>query len=202
MKNIIEQLTVALKTCDPPLDPGFAGPANEEALRRAEATLNVQFGDDLKAFLLCANGQQNDGTWQTFATTFTGDPIVPGLRFGPASEHFSAWGWLLGVEGIVKYTLAFRQIVEINHDEQYESHGPAGFHDRYILISAADDPVSLGIDLQPRKGGIPGQIVTINDQPNHVAVIAPNLEAFLRTVADGYRDGRFKLQQNGTWCEE
>lgn len=195
MKAIFDDLTNVLSKLHPPINPKFAAPANEQAIRQAEAALNVEFVDDLKAFLLCADGQAPDGYW------FAGDPILPRLRFGPAPEQLSAWGCLLGADKIVEHTLAFREIVEEMEGEEYESHGPAHYHAQYIIISAAEDPVTLGIDLRPQEGGTVGQIVTISDQPNDVAVIAPSLKEFLRAIADGYRDGRFKLRENGTWCD-
>jgi len=73
-------------------------------------------------------------------------------------------------------------------------------HHKHIILTIADDPVSLALDLQPAPGGHVGQVVTINDQPDYTACLAPNLSSYLRLLIDGFRAGRYK-QEYGTLTE-
>jgi len=50
------------------------------------------------------------------------------------------------------------------------------------------------------RGGVVGQIVAINDQPNHVVVLAPSFGEFLQSILDGYKNGRFQYSE-GAWSE-
>jgi cell wall assembly regulator SMI1 len=190
MEIIARDLVAALAKLDPPPDPRFRGPAQEEAIRQAQVKLRVAFDKDLIEFLRCIDGQEPEGAadfcW------FPGDPIVPMFRFGPDPVQFSGWGWLLGVEQIVEHTLRYRGMAEENADEIYECIGPACFHGDYIQLVSSENPTSIAIDLRPLEDGVLGQIVEINDQPNYVVVLAPSLREFLRSIADGYENGRFK----------
>jgi cell wall assembly regulator SMI1 len=198
MRAIARDLVAALAKLDPPPDPRFRGPVQEEAIRQARVKLGVALDDDLIEFLRCIDGQEPEGAadfcW------FPGDPIVPMFRFGPDPVQFTAWGWLLGVEQIVEHTLRYRGMAEENADEIYECIGPACFHGDYIQLVSSENPTSIAIDLRPLEGGVVGQIVAINDQPNYVVVLAPNLREFLRSIADGYENGRFKYA-DGNWSE-
>lgn len=122
------------------------------------------------------------------------------FRFGPEPVHFSAWGWLLGIEQIVDLTLWYRDLAEENEDEKYECRGPACFHGDYIQLVSSTNPTSIAIDPRPLEGGTIGQVVAINDQPNYVVVLAPSLREFLRSIADGYDNGRFQYR-DGVWSE-
>ena len=198
MEMIARDLVAALAKLDHPPNPRFRGPAQEGDIRQAQVRLGVALDDDLIEFLRCIDGQEPEGAadfcW------FPGDPIVPMFRFGPDPVQFTAWGWLLGVEQIVEHTLRYRGMAEENADEIYECIGPACFHGEYIQLVSSENPTSIAIDLRPLEGGVLGQIVAINDQPNYVVVLAPSLREFLRSIADGYENGRFKYA-DGTWSE-
>jgi cell wall assembly regulator SMI1 len=197
MKNttiLARDLIKALAKLDPPMNPMFRGPASKEAIQQAQIRLGVALEPDLIEFLMCIDGQEPDG-WG-----FLGDPIVPQFRFGPEPEHFSGWGWLRGIEQIVELTLWYRDMAKENEDEVYECHGPACFHGNYLQLISSENPTSIAIDSSPLPGGVVGQIVAINDQPNHIVVLAPNFREFLQSVVDGYENGRFKYR-DGVWSE-
>ena len=200
MKTIARDLIRTLAKLNPPVEPKFRGPALTEAIQQAEVKLGVALDKDLIEFLMCIDGQEPDGYG------YLGDPIVPQFRFGPEPEHFSGWGWLIGIEQIVEMTLWWRDVVEENDenrqadDEQYECHGPAGYHGDYLHLMRTENPTSIAIDLRPAEGGVLGQIVAINDQPNHIVVLAPNFREFLQMVVDGYENGRFQYKE-GAWSE-
>lgn len=194
MKTIARDLLSALSKLDPPVDPRFRGPASPEAIQQAQIQLGLALDPDLIEFLRCIDGQEPDGYG------YLGDPIVPQFRFGPEPVHFSGWGWLLGIEQIVEMTLWWREMAEENEDEEYECHGPASFHGDYLHLMRAENPTSIAIDLRPLEGGVLGQIVAINDQPNHIVVLAPNFREFLQMVVDGYENGRFQYR-DGAWTE-
>ena len=194
MKTIARDLMSALSKLDPPVDPRFRGPASPEAIQQAQVQLGVALDHDLIEFLMCIDGQEPDG-WG-----YLGDPIVPKFRFGPEAVHFSGWGWLLGIEQIVEVTLWWRDMAEENEDEEYECHGPACFHGDYIQLMRSENPTSIAMDLRPLDGGVVGQVVAINDQPNHIVVLASNFREFLLSVVEGYENGRFQYR-DGTWSE-
>ena len=197
MQSLLTDLETVLQSQTPPLTATFADPATEDAIREAEDKLDATFPEDLRAFLLCANGQRTeDGIYPV------GNFVVPRIRFAPGGWGLSAWGHFLGLEQIVEHTLYHYELDEYeNDDEGREFIGPVAAHYRHIIISAADDPVSIGLDLRPAKGGQIGQVVTINDQPDYTACLAPSLSAFLRLLIDGYRAGRFKREEDGTLTE-
>jgi len=146
MKAIANDLMCALAQLRPPVDPKFRGPASQEAIRQAESQLNVALEDELIQFLFCFDGQEPE------SHGFLGDPIVPQIRFGPDPVHFSGWGWLLGIERIVEFTLLYRELFEENQEEKYECHGPAHFHGDYIQLMGADNATGIAIDLRPLPG--------------------------------------------------
>lgn len=194
MKTIADDLVTALAKLDPPANPRFRGPASAEAIQQAQDRLGIALDPDLIEFLMCMDGQEPEGYG------FLGDPIVPRFRFGSDPVHFSGWGWLRGIEQIVELTLWYRDMALENEDEVYECHGPAGFHRDYIQLVSSENPTSIAIDLRPLEGGVVRQIVAINDQPNHIVVLAPNFRAFLQSVVDGYKNGRFQYTE-GIWSE-
>jgi cell wall assembly regulator SMI1 len=129
-------LIKTLAKLDPPVNPRFRGPASPEAIEQAQAELGVALDHDLVEFLRCIDGQEPEGYG------FLGDPIGPQYRFGPEPVHFSGWGWLLGIEQIVEMTLWWRDIADEVEDEEYECHGPAGFHSDYLQSLALHFPSS------------------------------------------------------------
>jgi cell wall assembly regulator SMI1 len=194
IRTIVHDLNAALAKLDPPADPRFRGPASAASIEAAQQELGIALDADLVEFLSCMDGQEPDG-WGCL-----GDPIVPKFRFGPEPVHFSGWGWFLGIDGIVERTLLFREFTAENYEERYECLGPASFHEEYLQLVGSDNPTCIAIDLRPAPGGVLGQIVAINDQPNYVVVLAPSFRAFLQSVADGYAEGRFEYRE-GAWSE-
>src|SRR3954470_11373731 len=141
MKIIARDLVAALAKLEPPPDPRFRGPAQEGAIRQAQVKLGVALDNDLIEFLMCIDGQEPEGS--AALSNFPGYPIVPSFRFGPEPVHFSAWGWLLGIERIVDLTLWSRDRAQENKDEEYKCLGPACFHGDYIqLVSVTIRPAS------------------------------------------------------------
>lgn len=64
----------------------------------------------------------------------------------------------------------------------------------------SDNPTSIAIDFRPATGGVLGQVVAINDQPNYVDVLARSYRAFMQMIVDGYDSGRFTYKE-GAWGE-
>lgn len=197
MQHLLTELEAALQAQSPPLAAGFAEPATEEAIREAEHKLGVSFPEDLRAFLLCANGQKTkDGLYPV------GNFIVPRMRIGPGEWDLSAWGQFLCLDKIVEQTQYHFELAEfIEIGEGRVLIGPVTEHHKHIILTMADAPVALGLDLQPAAGGHLGQVVTINDQPEFTACLAPNLSSYLRVLIDGFRAGRYKQQADGTLTE-
>lgn len=199
MQNRIESLDRALQAQTPPLTANFKGPASRAAIEKAETRLGVNFPKELKAYLLCANGQKL-GRDRIYPS---GDIIVPQIRFRKGSRGLSAWGQFLQLHKIVEFTRCEFELDQYPDDDLgRELIGPVTAHHRHIIISMADDPCSIGVDLQPGEGGRVGQIVTIEDQPDYTACIAPSLSSFLRLLADGYLAGRFQRTGFGTIAEK
>lgn len=185
MHDVVTKLRKAFSAVTPPINPNFAPPASSHEVEEAEFALNLSFPPELIELLLSVNGQLRGGDEAS-------DPIFPMSRFGPERSQFSGGGWLLNVQDIVEQTLSFREYVADTRDtEHYTLFGPTNFHDRFIILSESGNPESLALDLQPSAGGTVGQVVAINDQPNNLAVLSPNLRSFLTMIAEGYLIGRF-----------
>ncbi|HUT88836.1 MAG TPA: SMI1/KNR4 family protein [Thermoguttaceae bacterium] len=197
MQDLLSELEAALQSQTPPLTAAFADPANEDAIREAENELMIAFPEDLRAFLLRADGQQSkDGIYPV------GNLIVPRIRFAAGEFGLSAWGHFLRLEKIVEHSQYHRELEEFEDDDDDREYiGPVTAHHKHIIITEADDPVSLALDLQPAEGGHVGQVVTINDQPDCTACLAPSLSSFLRMLIDGYRGGRYTQEEDGTLTE-
>lgn len=198
MQELLKRLHERLAALS--IDPKFAPPATDEELRAAEEALCVAFPSSLRELYLCANGQLGE-LW-----SYETEPIVPRFRFAPGWEGLSAWGWLCPLARVVELTQLYREEMDENgcfewDDEGVVCHGPAKAHKSYIQFTDADDPLTLALDLQPEPGGAFGQVVTLNEQPNHIAVIAPSLEAFFEMMVEGYGNGRFTKQKIGNWSE-
>lgn len=198
MQALLTELDSVLQAQSPPLTAAFADPATQDAIRAAEHKLGISFPADLRAFLLCANGQKTkDGIYPV------GDFIVPRIRFGSGKWHLSAWGQFLSLDKIVEHTQYHFELDKFPEDDEGRVLvGPVKAHHKHIILTMADDPVSLALDLQPAKGGHVGQVVTINDQPDYTACLAPSLSTYLRLLIDGFRDGRYKRQKDGTLTEK
>ena len=197
MQDLLTELEAALQAQTPPLTAAFAAPATEAAIRDAEEKLGVSLPEDLRQFLLCANGQQTrDGIYPA------GDFIVPRLRFGKGEWEMSAWGQFLSLDKIVEHTQYHFELDQYPEDDAGRVLvGPVSAHHRHIIITMADDPVSLALDLQPAPGGHVGQVVTFNDQPDYTACLAPSLSSFLRRLIEGFRAGRYQSRGDGVLTE-
>lgn len=197
MQELLNKLEAALQAQTPSMTAAFAKPATDGQIRRAEESLEVTFPDDLRAFLRCANGQKlKDGIYPT------GNFIVPRMHIEGTESEMSAGGHFLGIDGIVEHTGYHRELAEYGDDEERQFIGPVTSHYNHIILTASDDPVALALDLQPGPGGTVGQVVTINDQPDYTACLAPSLTAFLTMLVDGFQQGRFLREQDGTLTEK
>lgn len=199
MRKLLDDLEAALQAQSPPMTAKFAKPATEAAIRKAEEDLETTFPDDLRVFLLCANGQKTDkdGIYPA------GDFIVPSMKFVPGGSELSAWGFFLQLDKIVEHTGYQYELSEYDDDDEGRKYfGPVAYHHRQIILTQADDPVSIALDLQPAEGGQVGQVITFNDQPDYTAWLAPSLSVFLQMMVDGYRAGRFQRHEDGTTMRE
>lgn len=197
MRKILDDLESALQAQTPPMTAAFAEPATEAEIREAERRLEITFPDDLTSFLLCANGQQTDEDDIYPA----GDFIIPRMKVAPDIPELSAWGQLLQLDKIVTFTQYQFEIEEFGLDEGRILYGPVVNHTRQIILTQADDPVSIALDLQPAEGGRYGQVVSCNDQPDYLLYLAPDLASFLQRLVDGYRSKRFQQAEDGTVSE-
>lgn len=197
MQKLLTQLEAALQAQTPALSAKFADAATEAEIRDAEEKLKVRFPADLRAFLLCANGQKTpEGFYPE------GSFVVPRIRFSSEIDCVSAWGYFLQLDKIVEQTLCYRELAEMGDTDEYRKFfGPVKAHHNHILITGADDPVSIALDLDPADGGHVGQVVTINDQPDVTAFLAPSLSFFFLILSEGFLAGRYRQEVDGTLSE-
>ena len=112
MQELLEELEAALQSQSPPATAAFDKPATEDAIRKAERRLDTKFPDDLRRFLLCANGQRVDRHGYPI-----GDFIVPSIRYAPGKWGWSAWGHFLPLRGIVEGTRWQYELAQLDPDE-------------------------------------------------------------------------------------
>jgi cell wall assembly regulator SMI1 len=186
MKSTIRGLCHAIEGLDPPINPRFRPPANEEQIRSAEKALGLEFPADLKCFLLCHNGQDFFSS-----TSGYGDPLIPMMRQPPNGDGFSHY-WLHGTEEIVEWTLVHRKDHQWLQEELFETFGPARYHDHFLVFTGSENADCLILDLLPEPGGVVGQVVLFCTQAPQIIVLAPDLETFLQSLAADYEKGRFK----------
>lgn len=199
MRELLEELEAALQSQSPPRTAAFAKPATEDAIRKAERNLDATFPDDLRRFLLCANGQRVNKHGNPI-----GDFIVPSIRFAPGMWGWSAWGHFVPLREIVEGTRWQYELAELDPDE-YDGRkfiGPVRSHYKHIIITRSDDAFCLALDPKPARGGRIGQVVTYNDQPEYTGYLARDLSTFLQMLVNGYREGRFQRDENGTYKEK
>ena len=186
MQSAVRELSEAIETLDPPLNPRLRASASGEAIRSAEESLGLAFPEDLQHFLLCHDGQDFYSSGSGY-----GDPLVPMMRQPPAGKGYSHY-WLAGVREIVDCTASYRDELECFQEEPFETHGPARYHDQFIVFTQTENADCLVIDLAPQPGGVVGQVVLYCTQLPELIVLAPDLETFLRSLAADYKKGRFK----------
>jgi|JI9StandDraft_1071089.scaffolds.fasta_scaffold03065_15 cell wall assembly regulator SMI1 len=187
---ISDQLKTLLKihaSLTPPLISLLNPPASEVDIRAAENELQIDFPSELKELLLFANGQPYLSEELS--------PFVPGFRFADIGWRGRAsYGWLLSIEDIVSWVQHKRDLYPTyleSTDETFETTGPVQFHDRFIDFTASENSDNLLLDMNPAPGGHVGQVVMMNTQPCHLAVLAPSLGVFLDMLIDGFQTGRF-----------
>ncbi len=122
-------------------------------------------------------------------------PFTPGFRFADTGwQGRASYGWLLDVKEIVQWIKTkrelFPQYLE-SAEETFELTGPVQFHDRFIDFTASENSDNLLLDMIPALGGSVGQVVMMNTQPCHLAVLAPSIGAFLDLLIHGFQNGRF-----------
>ncbi len=186
MHSTVRGLCQAVERLDPPIKPRLRAPASEEAIRSAEKSLGLTFPGELKYFLLCHDGQDFYSTESGY-----GDPLIPMAR-QPANGHGYSHYWLAGAREIVECTARYREDQEYFRAEQFETIGPARYHDQFIVFTQSENADCLVIDLLPEPGGVVGQVVLFCTQMPEIIVLAPDLQTFLQSLAADYTRGRFK----------
>ena len=183
----VSKLLEIYATLEPPLVAGLNAPAHSSEIWNAERELDVEFPEDLRELLLCANGQP----YQTATVSL----FIPGYRFADTGWRGRAsYGWLLDADQIAQRTKWTREEYEQfagSHDETFELTGPVYFHNRFIDFTASENSDNLVLDLMPAPGGSVGQVVMMSTQPCHLAVLAPSIASFLDLIIDGFSQHRF-----------
>jgi cell wall assembly regulator SMI1 len=186
MRSTVRELCHTIEKLDPPIKPRLRGPAGEEEIRSAEKALGLAFPEDLKYFLMCHNGQE----FYSSASGY-GDPLIPMMR-QPANGNGYSHYWLGGATQIVEGTIRYRHDLECFQEEEFETFGPALYHDQFIVFTDSENADCLVIDMLPEPGGVVGQVVLFCTQAPQLIVLAPNLETYLQSLAADYKKGRFQ----------
>ncbi len=186
MQSTVRDLCEAIEKLDPPIKPRLRPPADEEEIRSAEKTLGLVFPEELRHFLLCHDGQDFYSSGNGY-----GDPLIPMMR-QPATGNGYSHYWLSGVKEIVEGTVNYRNDLDCFPAEQFATVGPARYHDHFILFTNTENADCLVIDLFPEPGGVVGQVVLYSTQTPELIVVAPDLGAFLQSLAADYSKGRFQ----------
>ena len=109
MQNRIDNLDRALRAQTPPLKANFKDPVSRSTIEKAEKQLGVNFPKELKAYLLCANGQRL-GRDRIYPS---GDFIVPQIRFRRGPRGLSAWGQLLQLDKLWNWLATTSNLIVI-----------------------------------------------------------------------------------------
>jgi cell wall assembly regulator SMI1 len=185
MRSTIRGLCDAIEKLHPPINPRLRAPASKDEIRSAEESLELAFPDDLRHFLLCHDGQD----FYSSASGY-GDPLIPMMRQPATGGGYSHY-WLRGTREIVECTARYRHDLDCFRQSEFETFGPARYHDQFIVFTDSENADCLVIDLLPEPGGVVGQIVLFCTQSPQILVLAPNLETFLQSLATDYKQGRF-----------
>jgi cell wall assembly regulator SMI1 len=186
MQSTMRGLCQAIERLDPPIKPRLRAPASEEEIGSAEKSLGLAFPADLKHILLCHDGQDFYSSESGY-----GDPLIPMMR-QPANGRGYSHYWLAGAGEIVECTARYREDQEYFRADHFETIGPARYHDQFIVFTQSENADCLVIDLLPEPGGVVGQVVLYSTQVPEIIVLAPDLEALLRSLAADYGRGRFQ----------
>ncbi|HXD88707.1 MAG TPA: SMI1/KNR4 family protein [Urbifossiella sp.] len=185
MQSTIQGLAEAIAVLNPPIKPRLRAPASEEEIRSAEANLGLDFPEDLKHFLLCHDGQDFYDSTRGY-----GDPLVPMMRQPANGQGYSHY-WLGSAKEIVESTRSNWSDHEWLRDVGFAVIGPARYHDRYIIFTGSENADCLALDMLPEVDGVVGQVAIFSTQAPQIVVVAPDLETYLRSLAAGYKQGRF-----------
>lgn len=183
----IETLLKLYAALTPPLESSLNAPATPGEIADAENELQMDFPSELKQLLMFANGQPYMSKEVS--------PFIPGFRFADTGwQGRASYGWLIDVKEIVQWVKIKRELYPQylkSTDETFELTGPVQFHDRFIDFTASENSDNLLLDMNPALGGSVGQVVMMNTQPCHLAVLAPSIGAFLDLLIEGFQNGRF-----------
>lgn len=115
---------------------------------------------------------------------------------------FLGLSWM-GFEEIKEAWLIFEDIKRQLPEEptfEWQQAFPAG-HAKPIPISPLRFPFAtdwcgnyLGFDFDPSEQGTPGQVISFGSDEDHVHVIAPSFEGFLRWLLDKYQQGEWGFE--------
>jgi cell wall assembly regulator SMI1 len=186
MQSTMRALCDAIEKLHPPINPRLRAPATESEIRSAEKSLGLAFPEDLRHFLLCHDGQDFYSPESGY-----GDPLIPMMRQPATGGRYSHY-WPRGTREIVENTVTYRDDLDCYQQVDFETFGPARYHDQFIAFTDSENADCLVIDLLPEPGGVVGQIVLFCTQSPQIIVLAPNLETFLQSLATDYQKGRFK----------
>jgi len=178
MRQSIAEIEALLRTEDARVDFRFNPPATEEELAEAEKELDMKLPDDLRELYTIHNGQREGGAGLFF-----------GLPFLPLGEMLKEWRIWAGLEE------------EWDDDGANHYSVPAGWiKERYINrgwlpISTDWGGNHLGVDLDPDKNGISGQVVNFGRDEEVKYVIARGIAQFIRFICEKVRSGDFEIHE-------
>lgn len=181
IKTLMAELSQVLNSLFPPVHPQFQPSKGAIEIRNAEEKLGLCFPEELRALLLCYNGQN-------------ADPIIPSLRLPTGLySHY----WLAGVDEIVENTLHLQsEYADFAKNEKFTIFGPTRNHGNFVVFTFTVNADWLLLDLEREPDGKFGQVVMQSTQPCELIVVADSIDSFLQLLMDGYKSGRFKFKSN------
>lgn len=178
MKHLVQEIIELLRTDLPGLAESLNTPATEEELRQTEEELGLSLPSELRELYLIHNGEKAGGPG-----LFLG---LPFLSLGEMLSERKVWTEL--EEG---YAL---------EGEHYSV--PSGWiRERYINrywlpISKDWGGNNIGVDLDPDKNGIRGQVINFGRDEEVKYVIARQVVHFLQFIRDTAKEGNYTVIQD------
>ncbi len=69
----------------------------------------------------------------------------------PVNGQTYSHTWLSGTKEIVESTLSYRDDYDCFQAEQFETFGPARYHDQFIVFTGSENADCLVLDMLPEK---------------------------------------------------
>ena len=169
MEELWKRIEIWLRLQAPPLHAALAPGASPEALQRAEARLQVEFPEDVRASYAIHDGTGFGGLFPF--------PLLSLQRVVQESNNWREW--------LHRGTFG---------DAESTPQGPIKtdwWNVRWIPFTHDGGGNYQCLDLDPAPGGNVGQIINFDHEVGATEVLAPSFRAFLAAFADDLEAGRF-----------